>query len=233
MAIVHSPIFGLFITLAAYRISTWLYEKSGKNLLLHPFVLSMLSVACLLNLLDISYERYLHQTDIIQFLLGPATVALAWPMYQQVHHLKAIWQRLALIIVLSTILASLCCVLLAWLMQVPPTALASLLGKSITTPIALELTQMVGGIVTLTAGVVAITGVLGAVTGPWILQRMKIEDDRVKGLVLGSVSHAIGTVRAFEISTQAGAFASIALSFMGIVTILLMPIIWYWLIPLL
>lgn len=228
MPLVHTTLFGLLLTLASYRFAVWLYHKSGRSLALHPFIVSMIPVVIALKLLDIDYAEYLHQTDIIQFLLGPATVALAWPMHRQLRVLGKIWLPLLITVCVGGLLAAGICVGIAWVMGAPEQVLSSLVPKSITTPIALEVVKMTGGNAALIAGVVAITGIIGAVCAPAILRWMKITDDRVRGFVIGLTSHAIGTARAFELSETAGAFSSLALSLTGTFTALVLPVLWSW-----
>lgn len=226
MDLLHTPLFGLLLTLGSYRFATWLYQKSGRSPALHPFVVSMVPVVLALKLLDIQFDDYLQQTNIIQFLLGPATVALAWPMYRQLHVLGKIWRPLLITVCIGGLLAPGICVGIAWAMGTPNMVLSSLVAKSITTPIALGVGEMTGGSGALIAGVVAITGIVGAICAPTILRWLKITDDRVRGFTIGLTSHAIGTARAFEISETAGAFSSLALSLTGTFTAIFIPILW-------
>lgn len=228
MELIHSPLFGLLLTLISYKLATLLYQKSGRSLALHPFIISMIPVVLVLKLSDISYAEYIQQTDIIQFLLGPATVALAWPMHRQLRVLGKIWLPLLITVCIGGLLAAGICVGLAWLMGAPDMVLASLTAKSITTPIALEVVKMTHGSAALVAGAVAITGIIGAVCAPAMLRVMRITDDRVRGFVIGLTSHAIGTARAFELSETAGAFSSLALSLTGTFTALVIPVLWSW-----
>ncbi len=227
--LIHTPLFGLLLTLASFKAAGWLYHKAGRTPLLHPFAVAMIPVVLVLKALDIQFSEYLDQTTIIQFLLGPATVALGWPMYRQLHTLGGIWKRLVVLIVICVLVVPAICVGIAWAMGAPLDMLSSLAPKSITTPIALGVVELTGGIAALTAGVVALTGIVGAICAPSILKWMKITDDRVKGLTIGITSHAIGTARAFEISEKAGAFSSLALSLMGALTAVVIPLVWAWL----
>jgi putative effector of murein hydrolase len=195
-------------------------------MILHPLIVSMFPVVIALKLAHVDYTEYLHQTYLIQFLLGPATVALAWPMYRQLHVLGKIWGRLLATIVIGGLLAPAICVATAAWLGAPETMLSSLVAKSITTPIALSVVAMTGGNAALTAGAVAVTGIVGAICAPTLLHWLKITDERVKGFTIGITSHAFGTARAFEISDQTGAFSSLALSMNGVFTALVMPVLW-------
>lgn len=228
-ALVHSPLFGLLLTVGAYRFAVWLYQRCGRHPLLHPFLVAMVPVILVLLWLDITYREYMQQTQLLQFLLGPATVALAWPLYRQLTHVRAVGGQILLAVVIGGTLACLLAIGLAWWFGASPEVLASLATKSITTPIALEVTKMTGGYGPLAAGAVAITGIVGVIIAPLVFRLLKVTDDRVRGLSLGIVAHAIGTSRAFEYGERAGAFSSLALGLTGLFTALALPVAWPWL----
>lgn len=232
-ALVHSPLFGLLLTLASYRLGQCIYSRSHGFPLLHPFLLATLPVVSLLLWVDLSYDEYLLQTSILQFLLGPATVALAWPLYRQLHTIQHVWKPVLLATVIGGSLAALVSVLTAWWLGAPAEVTGAMATKSITTPIAIDLSRITGGHISLAAGIVAITGVVGAMTAPLFFRWLRIEDDRVRGFTLGVVAHAIGTARAFEYSEKAGAFSGLALGLTGLFTALTLPWVWPWLVQLL
>lgn len=227
--VLHSPLFGLFITLASYRFGQWIYGRSHSFPLFHPFLVASVPVVIILLWLEMPYEQYREQTRILEFLLGPATVALAWPLYRQVRTIRAVWGPVAVTTLVGACLAAGISLALGVWMDAPAAVLASIAPKSITTPIALEVVHFTGGYPSLAAGVVAITGIAGALMAPPVFRLLRITDDRVRGFTLGLVGHAIGTARAFEYSERAGAFAGLALGLTGTVTALLMPWIWPWL----
>ena len=231
-ALVHTPLFGLLLTIGSYRFAVWLYQRSHRfpliQPLLHPFLVAMLPVITMLTLLGISYREYMEQTRLLQFFLGPATVALAWPLYRQLSHVRAVGGQVLLAVVIGGSLAASIAVGLAWWLNAPADVLGSLAPKSITTPIALEVVKLTGGIAPLAAGAVAITGIVGVMMAPVVFRLLKITDDRVRGLTLGIVAHAIGTSRAFEFSERAGAFSSLALGLTGLFTAMALPMIWPW-----
>lgn len=227
-ALIHTPLFGLLLTIGAYRFAVWLYQRSNQFPLLHPFLVAMVPVISILMLLDISYQEYMQQTQLLQFLLGPATVALAWPLFRQLSHIKAIGPQILIAVVIGGTLAATIAVLLAWWLGAPDDVLGSLAPKSITTPIALELVKFTGGYGPLAAGAVAITGIVGVLVAPLIFRVLGITDDRIRGLTLGIIAHAIGTSRAFEFSERAGAFSSLALGLTGLFTALALPLAWVW-----
>lgn len=224
--LVHTPLFGILLTLLSYRFGQWLYGRSHSFPLLHPFLVATVPVVLVLLWVDLPYEQYLSQTAALQFLLGPATVALAWPLYRQLHSVQSVWKPVLLTTLIGGTLAAGLAVFLAWWLGAPTEVSASLVTKSITTPIAIELMAVTGGFASLAAGVVAITGIVGAMAAPLVFRLLKITDDRVRGFTLGLVAHAIGTARAFEYSERAGAFSGLALGLTGLLTALSLPWLW-------
>lgn len=219
-------LFTLVLTLLSYRLAWWLYQKSQRHPLLHPFLIAMLPVSAVLLALDISYRAYLDGTAVLQFFLGPATVALAWPLYRQLATLRTIWPQVLLFILLGASLAAGLAIALAALLGAPLAVIGSLAPKSITTPIALQVSQLTGGYPALAAGVVALTGIVGVLAAPLVFRLLRVTDDRIRGLALGLVAHAIGTARAFEYSERAGAYSSLALGLTGLLTALALPWLW-------
>lgn len=228
MSAFHTPVFALLLTLASYRLAWWLYDRSGRHPLAHPFLLAMIPVIVVLLLLNISYRDYLAGTAVLQFFLGPATVALAWPLYRQLRTLQRIWQQVLLFVFIGAPLAAGLTIALAAACGAPLDVIGSLAPKSITTPIALEVSQMIGGYPALAAGAVAITGIVGVIAAPLVFRLLRVTDDRVRGLALGLVAHAIGTARAFEYSERAGAYSSLALGLTGLLTAIALPWLWPW-----
>lgn len=230
MSVVETPLFALLLTLASYRFAVWLYRQSGRFVLCHPFLMAMIPVALALWLLDIPYRDYLADTALLQFLLGPATVALAWPLYRQLSAIRAIGAQVLAAVVVGGSLACLIAVGLAAWYGASAEVLGSVAPKSVTTPIALEVAGMLDGIPALAAGGVAVTGIVGVLAAPLVFRLLRIDDDRVRGMTLGIVAHAIGTARAFEYGERAGAFSSLALGLTGLLTALILPVAWPWIV---
>lgn len=233
MSAFSTPLFALLLTLASYRLAWWVYERTGRHPLAHPFLLAMIPVIVVLLALGISYRDYLAGTAVLQFFLGPATVALAWPLYRQLSTLRHIWRQVTLYILIGAPLAAGLAIALAAICGAPADVVGSLAAKSITTPIALEVSQLIGGHPALAAGAVAITGIVGVLAAPLVFRLFRITDDRIRGLALGLVAHAIGTARAFEYSERAGAYSSLALGLTGLLTALALPWLWPWIAALL
>ena len=233
MSAFSTPLFALLLTLASYRLAWWVYERTGRHPLAHPFLLAMIPVIVVLLALGISYRDYLAGTAVLQFFLGPATVALAWPLYRQLSTLRHIWRQVTLYILIGAPLAAGLAIALAAICGAPADVVGSLAPKSITTPIALEVSRLTGGYPALAAGAVAITGIVGVLAAPLVFRLFRITDDRIRGLALGLVAHAIGTARAFEYSERAGAYSSLALGLTGLLTALALPWLWPWIASLL
>lgn len=224
----NTPLFGLLLTLLSYRFALAVYQRSHQLPLFHPFLVASIPVIIVLPLVGVDYERYREQTALLSFLLGPVTVALAWPLYRQLHAVREVLSPLLFATVVGGTLAAAIAVGLAWWLGASSEILSSLAPKSITTPIAVEVVKSTGGLASLAAGAVAITGIVGALAAGPIFRLLKITDPRIKGFALGLVAHAIGTARAFEFGEKAGAFAGLALGLCGLFTALSLPLVWPW-----
>jgi len=198
-----SPLFGLVLTLIFFQAAQWLYRRANHNPLLNPVAVSVLAIMAVLWLWDMSYEHYFEGAQFIHFLLGPATVALAIPLYQHWATLRSLWLPIVLAATVGLVAAG-----------VP---------KSVTAPVAMGIAEKNGGIPTLTAAFVVITGVLGAMLGPWVFKLMRLKDDRVKGIAMGVSAHGLGTAKSFQISAQMGAFAGLAMALSAFIAALVLP----------
>ncbi|ROS01970.1 putative murein hydrolase (TIGR00659 family) [Sinobacterium caligoides] len=227
-SLLHSPLFALVLTLAAFQLSQSLYNRAGKLLFLHPMLVSVALVALVISLLDIPYRQYFTANTLLYYMLGPATVALALPLYLQFRHIRSLWWRLAIVIVLGASVAAGFAVAIAWFLGGSLETLISLAPKSVTTPIAMGLADELGGVVQLAAGAVIVTGIAGIVTAPLVFRLFGIDDDRIKGVIYGLSAHGVGTARAFELSQTAGAFSSLALGLTGLFTALVLPLVAVW-----
>lgn len=220
-----TPLVGLTVTLLAYQAGLWLYERAGRHPLLNPVLLAVIVLVALLTATGTEYRVYFEGAQFVHFLLGPATVALAVPLYR---HFQAI-RRSALAIVVSILVGSLTAVVsavgIAWAIGASSGTLLSLAPKSVTMPIALGISEQVGGLPGLTAALVMLTGITGAVFATWTLNLVRVRDWRARGLAAGVAAHGIGTARAFQVNEVAGAFASVAMGLNGFATALLVPLL--------
>ncbi|WP_413663803.1 LrgB family protein [Microbulbifer sp. CNSA002] len=219
-----SPIFVLPLNVIAFLVGVTLYRRY-KTVLLHPIISASILTAITLSVLHIPYESYQGSSALLYSLLGPAVVALAVPLKQNLVIIrKAGWPLLVTIFV-GAILAPVIAVLIALVFGAGKSVLLALSGKSITTPIALALAETIHASLSLTAAIVVLTGVVGAIAGPALMSRLNIHDERIVGIVLGINAHAVGTARALEISALCGACAALAMGTCGTLTALILPLI--------
>jgi len=221
-----SPLLFLTLTLAAFQAGTWLYDRSGHKPFLNPVLTAVIAVVGLLTLSGTSYDTYFEGAQFVHFLLGPATVALAIPLYRQFDRVR----RSALALITSLLCGSLTsigtAVGLGWLLGASRETLLSLAPKSVTAPVAMGITEQLGGLPSLTAVLVILTGILGAVLGPPLLSLIGVKDWRARGLALGTASHGIGTARALQVNELAGAFSGLAMGLNALATAILLPVLW-------
>ncbi|WP_447927579.1 LrgB family protein [Vreelandella sp. EE27] len=221
-----TPLFAVALTLAAYLLANALFIRLKRPAWLPAVLIAALLLAATLALIGLPYEVYREGATWLTLLLGPATVALGLPLHQQLPHIRALWRPLLVCLPLAASLAVCYALGIAWLLGVPPALLSSLAAKSVTAPIAIGITEEIGGSVALMLGALLVTGVTTAACTAAAARFLKIDDDRLIGFALGLNGHAIGTVRAFDISPAAGAFASLGMSLTGIFTALLLPFAW-------
>lgn len=215
----NSVFFGAFVSLGAYEIGL-LMKRKFKLAIFNPLLISIFCVMGVLMVLGVDYESYEEGGKYISYLLTPATVCLAVPLYQQLHLLKKNIKAIAAGI-LSGVLASLVSVLLlAKLFGLSHEEYVTLLPKSITTAIGMGVSEELGGIVTITVAVIIITGVLGNVIADAVYKIAKIEEPVAKGLALGTSAHAIGTAKAMELGEVEGAMSSLAIAVAGLLTVI-------------
>ena len=224
-----SPLLGLTLTLLAYQAAFWIYKRVGFHPLANPVLLSVAILASLLLATGTPYQAYFDGAQFVHFLLGPATVALAIPLYAQWPRLKAMAGPLMIALVAGSLTAALSAWGIGALLGGSRESLMSLAPKSVTTPIAMGVAERIGGLPSLTAVLVISTGIIGAVFGRSLYQRLHvIQDHAVRGFAIGIASHGIGTARAFQVSEQAGAFAALAMGLNGLLTAVSLPWIMPW-----
>ncbi len=224
-----TPLLGLTITLLAYIAGMWLYLRSDSNPLVNPVAIAIVLIIIYLFISNTRFETYFDGAQFVHFLLGPATVALAVPLYLQIKKLKAIWLPLMISVLIGSAAAALSSVAIAWLLSASKQTILSMAPKSMTTPIAMGVSEQLGGLPSLTAVLVICTGIIGAVMGTRLFQLMRIDDDSVKGIAMGLNAHGIGTARAFQVSPEMGAFSGLGMALMAFSGPLLLP----WLLSLL
>lgn len=226
-----SPLLGLTITLLAYQCAFWLYRRSGMNPLANPVLIAVTALVTLLLATGTSYQTYFDGAQFVHFLLGPATVALAVPLYTQFRRVRAMALPIAAGLVAGSLTAILSAMAVGKLLGASEPTVLSLAPKSVTTPIAMGVAERIGGIPSLTAVLVIATGILGAAGARFVFDGLRIKDPAIRGFAIGVASHGIGTARAFQVNEQAGAFAALAMGLNGLLTALLLPILMSWLGP--
>lgn len=220
-----TPLLGLTVTLVAYQGAARLQVMAGGSPLLNPVLLSVMALVALLAVTGIDYQSYFDGAQFVHFLLGPATVALAVPLYRQLSVLRRAWFAVAAAVLAGSLTAVTTAVGVAWLLGGSPVSLVSLAPKSVTTPIAMGIAEELGGLPSLTAVLVILTGVIGAMLGSFVLNAVKVRDWRARGLAVGVAAHGIGTARALQVNDQAGAFSGLAMGLNGVATALLLPLL--------
>lgn len=213
----------LGLSLIGFSIGLWVYRRSDRNAFLHPLLIGTPIIASLLYLWNIDFEHYYQANGALSWLLGPTTVALAVPLSKELRQLPALLRPVSLTVLFGGFVAAVLALSLAVLFNTSDLVLLSIAAKSVTTPIAMGITQQLGGLLTLITLVVLLTGIIGIVVADVIFKRTGIVDERWQGLILGVASHAIGTARAFEISPRCGAFSTLGMGLNGIWTSLFLP----------
>ena len=220
-----SPLLGLTVTLVAYVVGDWIYRRAHMHPLLNPVLIAVVALVLLLQATGTPYPTYFEGAQFVHFLLGPATVALAVPLYFNLGKLKRLWLPLLGGLVAGSLTAAVSAVGIAWLFGGSMQTLVSLAPKSVTAPVAMGIAEKLGGLPSLTAIFVISTGILGAVLGPMVLNGLRVRDQATRGFALGVTSHGIGTARAFQESEQAGAFSGLAMGLNALATALLLPLL--------
>lgn len=214
----------LTATIIAFLIGDGLFRLSGNKPYVNPVLISMVLLSTLLTLTDTSYRTYFEGAQFIHFLLGPATVALAVPLWQNWQKVKSAAVPLLAALVVGSFVAMAAAVAIGAAMGLRGDVLLSLVPKSATSPVAIGVAEAIGGLPTLTVALVLITGVIGAIVTTPVNNLLGIRDYRGRGFATGVAAHGIGTARAFECHGTAGAFAGIGMVLNAILTALLAPI---------
>ncbi len=221
-----NPLLSLLMTLVAFAVAVRINRALGGSSLFHPVTLAVAMLIGLLLLVDIDYATYFEGAQFIHFLLGPATVALAIPLYDHREKVRQLLWPLLLACVVGIITAVGTTLGVAALMGAKHETLLSLAPRSVTSPIAMGIAEQIGGIPSLAAGLVLLTGSIGCVVAPWIFRILQVRDPAVQGFTLGLAAHGFGTAHAFaRIGAVAGAFSGLAMGVTGLLTAFLLPLL--------
>ncbi|QLI82277.1 LrgB family protein [Chitinibacter fontanus] len=223
------PIIWLLLTLGAYVISEGIYLAAGRfpklQPVLHPVLLSVIMLITLLHYTQVSYGTYFAGAMPIHLLLGPATVALAIPLYANLQRVREYLAPLLIALLVGSLLGILSGLLIGHALGLSPTSLISIAPKSVTTPIAMALAQHAGGNVSLAAGFVILTGICGAVLAVPLFQLLRVDNEIAQGFAMGIAAHGVGTSRALQMSETTGAFAGLAMGLNGVLTSLILSLV--------
>ena len=218
------PLFWLTLTIGSYLIADFIYRKSNLFPLLNPVALSVLLVSLILISFNIQYERYFDGAKFIHFLLGPATVALAIPIYRKCDLIVSNSKAILISLILGSFFAIFITYVLSLQFKLQEELIFSLLPRSVTAPIAMGISEIIGGIPSLTAIITLITGVVGASLGVFVFDLMKLKKMEARGFSLGLASHGIGTARAMSRDKNAGVFAAVGMGLSGLITSIIVPL---------
>jgi predicted murein hydrolase (TIGR00659 family) len=220
-----TPLFGLTATLVVYVLVHAAYERVGRAPWANPVLWSVVVLGTLLLVTRTPYPRYFAGAQFIHVLLGPAVVALGWPLWQR----RAQVRRHAMALLLASIVGGACAagsaVGLAWWLGLPGDVLRSLASKSVTTPVAMGIAEKIGGIPALAAVFAVLTGIVGALSAKYLFNLLGIQDASIRGFALGTTSHGIGAARALQVDADAGAYAGIALGLQVMVASIAIPLL--------
>ena len=224
-----TPLFGLTATLVVYVLAQTVYARLGHPPWANPVMWSVVVLAGGLLLTGVPYPTYFAGAQFIHFLLGPAVVALAWPLWQRRAELKQRWIRFVFAALAGGTVASGSAVLMAWVFGLPPDVMLALAPKSVTAPVAMGIADTLGGIAALAAIFAVVTGLVGAVAGKYVFDALHIpltdEGWAIRGFALGTAAHGIGAARALQVNADAGAYAALALGLQVVLATLLMPLL--------
>ncbi|MCX6400314.1 MAG: LrgB family protein [Propionibacteriales bacterium] len=223
--VARSPLALLAVTLGGYQLGRWLQARSGGHALVQPVLVTIVVVGLAITLLDVDYPDYRRATELIAFWLGPATVALAVPLHRQAAHLKGFVVPMLVAIVAGATTSIVSAVLLSRALGAGDDLERTLATKAATTPVAIAVTDALGGIAPLAAVCAISIGIVGAIAGPFVLDLLRIHDRRARGLAVGAVSHGVGASRMLREDETEGAFAGLAMGLSALAISVLVPLL--------
>ena len=219
-----TPVFGVGISILAYSVGI-IIAKRTRLAIMNPLLIAMAIIIALLRLMGVDYQTFNKGGAIITFFLGPATVVLAVPLFKQWELLKSNLVPILAGIAVGSVAGVASIIVLGKLLGLDTVLIASMVPKSTTTPIAIEISEVLGGNPSLTATFVPITGITGFIGGARIIDAFGIKNPIAKGIAMGTTSHAVGTAKAMELGEVEGAMSSLAIGVAGIITVFLIPVI--------
>lgn len=223
--LLHMPLLWAMLTIAAFTVGQHVYRLLGNTAFLPPILTGIILVSVVLEVTGISFDTYMEGGQYLHLMLGPVVVMLAVPLYQFIHVMKKEWLRISLAITLGSGTTVAVAVAMAhfWIGNDPITITMS--TKSVTTPVAVTVSEQLGGVGALASAFVIITGVFGALMIPPLLKSVKLDDPKTMGLTLGVCAHAIGTSRALELGNQQAAYSAMAMTLTATLHAVLLPLV--------
>lgn len=215
--------FGIFISLVAYEIGQMIYKKT-KLPIFNPLLVAIVLVILFLKVFNIDFETYNQGGQFINMFLGPATVILAVPLYKQLSLLKKNFIPIIVGITVGCFISVLSIILLSKGFGLDNNIIISLLPKSVTTPIGIEISNSLGGVTGVTVLAIVITGITGAIIAPVVCKIFRITNPVARGIGIGTASHAVGTSKALEIGETEGAMSSLSIGIAGLITVVIAPV---------
>ncbi len=224
-----TPLFGLTATLVTYVVAATTYERLSRAPWANPVLWSVVLIGTVLVATRTSYPAYFAGAQFVHVLLGPAVVALAWPLWLRRSELRSRGGALIVSAVVGGIAAGGSAFALGWIFGMPDEVLRSLAPKSVTAPVAMGIAERVGGVPALAAVFAVATGLVGALSAKYLFDFLRIDAWAVRGFALGTASHGIGAARAMQVNADAGAYAGIALGLQVLLASLVVPLAFRWL----
>lgn len=219
----NNMFFGIFISLIAFEIGLFIYKKT-KLPIFNPLLTATILIIFFLKIFNIDFDTYNNGGQFINIFLGPATIVLAVPLYKKLNLLKENFLPIFSGILVGSLVSVLSVISIATFLGLDNSLTVSLLSKSVTTPIGIEITNSLGGSSSITVLAIVLSGIIGAIVGPTVFKVLKINNPISRGVSLGTASHAVGTSKALEIGEQEGAMSSLSIGVAGIVTVFLAPL---------
>lgn len=219
-----TPLFGLTATVVIYACAQTIYQMLGQAPLANPVLWSVVILACLLTISGTPYPTYFSGAQFIHFLLGPAVVALAWPMWERRSELRRRALPLLLAALAGGVAAGGSAVAIAWALDLPADLIRSLAPKSVTAPVAMGIAEQLHGIPAMAAVFSVLTGLVGAISAPYLFNVMGELSAQARGFALGTASHGIGAARAMQVNVDSGAYAGLALGIQVVLSAILIPL---------
>jgi predicted murein hydrolase (TIGR00659 family) len=223
ISVINGPIFWMPVTVAIYAASAALYRRYDKAPLLNPTLLTIAGIAVVLMVSAVPYQKYFEAVAVLHYLLGTAVVALALPLYNNLRRLQGRGTRMALALFAGSLASILVGLAIATLAGTSAFAILSLAPKSATAAVSMEISRLIGGAPAVTGVLTILTGIIGAVAGPYVLDLAQVRSPEARGFALGVASHGIATARAFSEGEIAGSFAGLGMALNAVLTAIIVP----------